>query len=76
MRTDLAVIVIALVSVGFGMWQVFFRESVWAVHAHSEWLLGSQPQRTQQWDKWTEIGGWLVIGAGIALLVLLLVSRF
>ena len=75
MRSDLAIIIIALVSVSFGMWQVFFKDAVWAFHAHSEWLMGTASQRTKQWDRWTEIGGWAVIVAGIALLVLTILTR-
>jgi hypothetical protein len=77
MRTEIPMILIALISVAFGMCQVFLKDKMWAIHEHSEWLMmGARVRRTERWDKLTELGGWAVIAVGVLMLLMIILSRF
>jgi hypothetical protein len=75
MQQQIFLIVVALLSVGFGMCQVFFQDNLWAFNEVGERLMGNAPTRTSKWDKQTEMMGWLTILVGMSILVLIIMSR-
>jgi hypothetical protein len=75
MQQQLFLIIVALLSVGFGMCQVFFQDNLWVLHEVGERIMGNAPTRTSKWNKQTEMLGWLTIFVGMLMLVMVIVSR-
>ena len=75
MQQQLFLIIVALLSVGFGMCQVFFQDNLWTLNEVGERIMGNMPTRTPKWNKQTEMLGWLTILVGMLMLVLVIVSR-
>jgi len=52
----------------FGLFCIFGKDLRWGVESFRDTLSGKNVQRTELWDLWQNLGGVILIGAGIYLL--------
>jgi hypothetical protein len=52
----------------FGLFFIFGKDMRWGIESFRDTLSGKNVQRTELWDLWQNLGGVILIGAGIYLL--------